>query len=135
MGGQVVGQPRVVVIEDDDDARAFLEDLFLSEGYLVRSARDADEARAAIAEHSPHLLVIDIMLPRETGLSLYRGLRDAGNAVRAIFITARPSDLPRIYARELGASDFFRKPFDADALLRSAARALGVLPRSGRSAA
>lgn len=132
----MVGPPRVVVVEDDDDARSFIEDLFASEGYAVRSARDADEARVAVAEHSPQLLVIDIMLPRETGLSFYRDIRASGRNVPAIFITARPSDLPRIYARELGASDFFRKPFDADALLRSAARALGVPPPAGgRSAA
>jgi two-component system OmpR family response regulator len=122
-----LGPSRVVVIEDDEDARSFLEDLFSSEGWVVRSARDAEEAYGIVDELDPHLLVIDVMLPRETGFAFYRAVRRK-KEIPAIFITAKPSDLPRIYARELGASDFFRKPFDGDALLASAARVVGSPP-------
>ncbi len=115
---------RVLVVEDDDDTRTFLIDLFESDGWEVRAAPDPESARAAFKDFGPALAVLDVMLPRESGFDLYRRLKDAGAVPPAIFITAKPTDLPRLYAKQLGADDFFRKPFDADKLLASARAAV-----------
>jgi DNA-binding response OmpR family regulator len=123
----VTPRRRLVIVEDDDDTRAFLVDLFETEGWEVRSAGNPEAAYVAVRETDPDLLLIDIMLPRESGFEVYRKIR--GRA-QAIFITAKPTDLPRLLARELGAVGFFRKPFDAVKLLDSARDAV-----LGRSAA
>lgn len=117
-------RPRVVVVEDDEDTRIFLEDLFESEGFLVRSAQDPESAYAAIEDFKPSVLVLDVMLPRESGFDIYRTVCRRQARVPAIFVTAKPTDLPRIYARELGAEAFFRKPFDAEELLACALKAV-----------
>src|SRR5437870_4353297 len=102
---------RVVVVEDDDDTRTFLTDLFESDGWEVRGASDPESAHAAIRDFAPDLVVLDVMIPRESGFDIYRKVQKA-RELPAIFITAKPTDLPRLYAKELGARDFFRKPFD-----------------------
>lgn len=128
-------RPRVVVVEDDDDTRIFLEDLFESEGFEVRSAQDPESAYAAIEEFRPAVLILDVMLPRESGFDIYRTVCRRQQAVPAIFVTAKPTDLPRIYAHELGAEAFFRKPFDAEQLLacarKAAGRSIGPTRRAG----
>jgi two-component system OmpR family response regulator len=121
-------RPRIVIVEDDDDTRAFLEDLFATDGFLVRVAADPEGAYAAIRDFDPALVVLDVMLPRESGFEIYRNVRKIRGELPAIFITAKPTDLPRLTAEELGAQGFFRKPFDADELLRSAHAALATSP-------
>ena len=125
--------PRVVIVEDDDDTRSFLVDLFVSEGYAVRAAADPEGAYAAIRDFDPALAILDVMLPRESGFDIYRAVSKE-RELPAIFITAKPSDLPRLHARSLGAAGFFRKPFDAEELL-AAARAALARPRATHEAA
>jgi two-component system phosphate regulon response regulator OmpR len=126
--------PRVVIVEDDDDTRSFLVDLFVSEGYAVRAAGDPEGAYAAIRDFDPMLAVLDVMLPRESGFDIYRAVMKEREHLPAIFVTAKPSDLPRLHARVLGAVGFFRKPFDAEDLL-AAARAAITGPRTPSEAA
>jgi DNA-binding response OmpR family regulator len=116
-------RPRLVIVEDDDDTRSFLVDLFETDGWDVKAAGDPEGAYAAIRATDPDLLVLDVMLPRESGFDIYRKVN--GRAA-AIFITAKPTDLPRLYARELGAAGFFRKPFVGDELLASARAAIAA---------
>jgi DNA-binding response OmpR family regulator len=119
---------RVVIVEDDEDTRTFLVDLFESDGWAVRGAGDPEGAYAAIRDSNPALVVLDVMLPRESGFDIYRNVLKLRAALPAIFVTAKPTDLPRLYARELGAKDFFRKPFDAERLLASARAAVAAPP-------
>src|SRR5262249_14683059 len=93
------------------------------DGFEVRSAQDPESAYAAALSWEPHVLILDVMLPRESGFDIYRSLRKQNVEIPAIFVTAKPTDLPRIYAKELGAEAFFRKPFDAEKLLASARQA------------
>ena len=125
---------RVVIVEDDEDTRTFLVDLFESDGWTVRGAADPEGAYAAIRDSDPALVIMDVMLPRESGFDIYRNVRKLRGDLPAIFVTAKPTDLPKLYAKELGAKDFFRKPFDAEKLLASA-RAAVVKGRDGREAA
>jgi len=127
-------QARIVIVEDDEDTRTFLVDLFESDGYAVRGAADPEGAYAAIRDFDPVLVIMDVMLPRESGFDIYRNVRKQRGDLPAIFVTAKPTDLPRLYAKELGASGFFRKPFDAEKLLASA-RAAVVRGRAGETEA
>jgi two-component system OmpR family response regulator len=124
---------RVLLVEDDDDTRTFLIDLFESDGWEVRAAPDPEAARAGFREFAPDLAVLDVMLPRESGFDVYRRAKEAGKVPPVIFITAKPTDLPRLYAKQLGADGFFRKPFEADALL-ACARAAAARARAARAA-
>jgi DNA-binding response OmpR family regulator len=128
-------RPRIVVVEDDEDTRVFLEDLFESDGFAVRSAPDPESAYSAIDDWDPLVVILDVMLPRESGFDIYRAALRTRPDLAAIFVTAKPTDLPRIYARELGAEAFFRKPFDAEKLLASARAAAERAQKRERPAA
>jgi len=117
------GPRRALVVDDDDEAREYLRDLLSLCGIDVEVAADAEGARALVARRVPDIMLIDIMMPREDGASLLRGLRKRDVGVPAHFVTARSGDAPDEYARELDAG-VVRKPFRASELLEAVTNAL-----------
>ncbi|MGA7485902.1 MAG: response regulator [Xanthobacteraceae bacterium] len=120
----------ILFVEDDRDIRALLADFLVREGFIVEVAEDGAAVDRALARTKPDLVILDIMLPGEDGLSICRRLR-ARSAVPIIMLTARSDDVDRIVGLELGADDYVGKPFNPRELL---ARIRAVLRRIDRPA-
>lgn len=124
--------PAVLVADDDDNLRASVRASLEREGFGVREARDGVEARDILAEGSgpadrPSLVILDISMPRLSGLDLLRELRNRGDTIPVIFLTSRDEELDRVLGLELGADDYLPKPFS---LRELAARVRAVLRRA-----
>lgn len=106
----------LLVVEDDDDIRELLTTFLEREGFAVRSAADASEMDRRMAEETPDLVILDLMLPGEDGLSICRRLRAAGR-MPILMLTARNTSVDRIVGLEMGADDHLGKPFEPRELL------------------
>lgn len=115
----------LLVVDDDDEIRELLCDYLSDAGYQVLPAADGEQMRTQLALHKVDLVVLDLMLPGEDGLSLCRQLQGLpGPAV--ILLSAKGSTLDRITGLEAGADDYLAKPFDP---LELVARIKAVLRR------
>ncbi len=119
---------RVLIVEDDDAMCAALRAGFESEGYEVALARDGEAALGLAAARAPDLVLLDVMLPRRSGLDVLKHLRRAGDRVPVILVTARGQEMDKVVGLKLGADDYVTKPFGFMELL---ARVEAVLRRSG----
>lgn len=117
----------VAVVDDHQDIRELLARYLTENGYRVTVAPHAAAFRAALAIEVPDLIVLDVMMPGEDGLSLCREL-SARRIAPVIFLTALATDIDRIVGLEVGADDYLVKPFNPRELL---ARIKAVLRRSG----
>lgn len=107
-------QPRVLIAEDDDSLRRLLELRLNSEGYEVRSAADGMIALEIVEEWTPDAAVLDVMMPRLSGLSVCRELRERNDTglVPVILLTARCFDEDIQQVMALGGVEYISKPFD-----------------------
>ncbi|RVU05132.1 response regulator [Novosphingobium umbonatum] len=121
---------RLLLVDDEPDLREPLASYLERQGFAVKQAASAAQARAMIAEEVPELVLLDIMMPGEDGLSLCRHLTEA-KAIPTIFLTARGEATDRIVGLEIGADDYVVKPFEPRELV---ARIRSVLRRSSRAA-
>lgn len=134
-------QTRLLVIEDDPDIRALLAEFLGREGYEVRGLETGRLATQTIDGFGPALVILDIMLPGEDGLSVCRRIRAESN-VPIIMLTAKTGDIDKIVGLEIGADDYLGKPFNPRellarirALLRRSSLAAGTASSSRRKAA
>jgi DNA-binding response OmpR family regulator len=118
--------PRVLVIDDDVGLRDLVVTYLAKNGFDVEGVGDADAFRASLVRLSPDLVVLDLMLPGEDGLSLLRWLRATGGPP-VIIASARGEEVDRVVGLEVGADDYLAKPFGPRELL---ARIRAVLRRS-----
>ena len=107
----------VVVAEDDRAVRTALERALDLEGYRVHTVGDGEALLAAVAEHGPDLIVLDVMMPRLDGLSACRRLRAQGDRTPIVILTARAEVPDRVSGLDAGADDYLPKPFALDELL------------------
>ena len=124
-------QTRLLLVDDEPSLREPLADYLVRQGFLVRQAEDAAKARSALLEDTPDLVLLDIMMPGEDGLSLCRHLTETKN-LPVIFLTARGEATDRIVGLEIGADDYVVKPFEPRELV---ARIRSVLRRATKTAA
>ncbi|MGO4711306.1 response regulator [Bradyrhizobium sp. 2TAF24] len=117
--------PHILVVEDDRETRALIARYLRANGCNVMVAADGHEMDRHIANSRVDLIVLDLMLPGEDGLSLCRRLR-ASSQLPVIMLTARGEDVDRIVGLEMGADDYLGKPFNPRELL---ARINAVLRR------
>ena len=123
-----LGNYRTVLVVDDDPNVVELARLYLErDGHRVLTASDGAEALTLAREEQPNLIVLDLMLPRLSGLDVCRALREESE-VPVIMLTARVEEDDRLAGLELGADDYVTKPFSPREL---AARVRAVLRRSG----
>ena len=115
----------VLVVDDDPSIREMLSEYLSSEGYRVVLAEDGAAMRREIERVAPDLVLLDLKLPREDGLSLARFLRERYD-VGIIMVTGAGGVVDRIVGLEVGADDYVAKPFDPRELL---ARIKSVLRR------
>jgi DNA-binding response OmpR family regulator len=125
---------RILVVEDDPAILTGLEDLLAGEGFEVRSARDGAAALRAYQAETPALILLDVMIPRVSGLDVCREIRRKDPLTPILMLTAKGQEVDKVVGLELGADDYIVKPFGVGELLarvraalrRAAARAAGV---------
>ena len=120
MGQQAVapadGAPHLLVVDDDRRIRDLLLRFLQREGYRVTTAQSAAEARAKLGGLSFDLLILDVMMPGETGFELTQAIR-VSSSVPILMLTARDETENRIRGLEIGADDYLAKPFEARELI------------------
>ncbi|RPE75903.1 response regulator [Vulcaniibacterium tengchongense] len=118
-------QSLILVVDDDPDLRKLITGFLSGHGYRVEAAEDANQMRRAIEELRPDLVILDVMMPGEDGLSAARRLAAEGGPA-LIMLSALGSDTDRIIGLEIGADDYLAKPCNPRELL---ARVRAVLRR------
>ena len=117
---------KILVVDDDARLRSLLQRYLEEQGYTVKAVADAEQMDRALSRELYSLMVLDLMLPGEDGLSICNRLRSTGNTIPIIMLTAKGDDADRINGLEAGADDYLPKPFNPRELL---ARIKAVLRR------
>ena len=123
---------KILVVEDEPAMVAGLRDNFEFEGYEVITARDGIEGLERALDESPDLVVLDVMMPRMSGLEVCKQLRAKRASLPIIMLTARGQEVDKVVGLELGADDYVTKPFSIRELLarvKSVLRPTAVLPK------
>ena len=119
---------RVLVVEDSPTTRARIVRALEDAGYDVMMAEDGEQAIAAVREHHPELVVLDIVLPKKNGYQVCRTIKsDPELAIKVLIVTAKDQEKDRIWSGRQGADRHLSKPIDMDLLL-STVRDLVPLP-------
>ncbi len=121
---------KLLVVDDEAALREPLAEYLSRQGFVVQQASSAAEARSRLRDETPDLVLLDIMMPGEDGLSFCRHLVETKH-LPTIFLTARGEATDRIVGLEIGADDYVVKPFEPRELV---ARIRSVLRRAARSA-
>ncbi|QAU34658.1 two-component system response regulator OmpR [Janthinobacterium sp. 17J80-10] len=121
-------QARVLVVDDDLRLRDLLRRYLTEQGFHVVTAENAQAMNKLWLRERYDMLILDLMLPGEDGLSICRRLRGAGDQTPIIMLTAKSEDVDRIVGLEMGADDYLPKPFNPRELV---ARINAVLRRKG----
>ena len=124
-------QVKLLLVDDEASLREPLADYLSRQGFVVRQASDAAKARSALLEDTPDLVLLDIMMPGEDGISLCRHLVET-RGLPVIFLTAKGEATDRIVGLEIGADDYVVKPFEPRELV---ARIRSVLRRASKGGA
>ncbi len=122
---------RLLLVDDEASLREPLAEYLLRQGFAVTQAASAAEARSVLRDETPELVLLDIMMPGEDGLSLCRHLAET-RAIPTILLTARGEATDRIVGLEIGADDYVVKPFEPRELV---ARIRSVLRRAAKGGA
>ena len=131
------GQTHILLVDDEATLREPLAEYLTKQGFRVQQASDASQARSVMNAFNFDIILLDIMMPGEDGLSFCRHVRDK-TEIPVIFISAKGEELDRIVGLELGADDYITKPFSPRELvarikvvLRRTNNGNGVAPGSG----
>jgi len=120
------GPPHILIVDDHREIRDLVSRILTREGFRVSTAQDGRTMRKVLADARIDLVLLDIMLPGEDGLTLCRSLR-AASQIPIIMLTAKGEEVDRIVGLEMGADDYLPKPFGGRELV---ARIKAVLRRS-----
>jgi len=102
---------KVLIVEDDEAMSVALRDGFTYEGYAVTVAKDGEAGLHLATTAGPALILLDVMLPKMTGLDVCRKLRTDGSGVPIIMLTARGQEIDKVLGLKQGADDYVTKPF------------------------
>jgi two-component system alkaline phosphatase synthesis response regulator PhoP len=119
--------PSVLIVEDDEAMAVALRDGFSYEGYDVRVAKDGAEGLRQASEGNHDLIILDVMLPKMSGLDVCKRIRRQGSKVPIIMLTARGQEIDKVLGLKTGADDYVTKPFS---FLELMARVEAILRRS-----
>ena len=122
---------KVLIVEDDDAMAAALRDGFEYEGFPATVAKDGAIGLRLAEESGPDFIILDVMLPKMSGLDICKKLRSEGNRTPIIMLTARGQEIDKVLGLKLGADDYVTKPFSFMELM---ARVEAILRRTNGSA-
>ncbi|MBI4573985.1 MAG: response regulator [candidate division NC10 bacterium] len=111
--------PRVLVVDDEPDAVELLTEFLRAKGYEVITASDGEEALRKVKEDRPHLILLDVRMPKLNGLEVLRRVREIDREVGVIMVTAVNEEETGREALKMGAFDYITKPLDLKYLERS----------------
>ncbi len=137
MIGAMENQPQILVVDDDREIRDLLARFLVRHGFRVETAADGKAMWAVLRDRRIDLVVLDLMMPGDDGLTLCRELRGKSD-MPVIMLTAMGEDIDRIIGLEVGADDYVAKPFNPRELLariRAVMRRAGAAPRAGEGEA
>lgn len=120
---------KILVVDDDVRLRELLQRYLTDQGFSVKVASDSKEMDSVLSNDNVDLLVLDLMLPGEDGLSICRRIRGSGKTLPIVMLTARGDEVDRIIGLEMGADDYLPKPFNPRELM---ARINAVMRRHER---
>ncbi len=129
-----MSQQLVLVVDDEPDIRELVKEILEDEGYAVHVAADVQSARESIAEHLPDLVLLDIWMPDEDGVSLLKSWRESGELkFPVVMISGHATVETAVEATRLGAVDFIEKPLSLARLLLTVEKALAsFVPQGGQ---
>ena len=121
---------KILIIDDEDDPRKYLETLFQENGYETATANDGDEGLAKIREFTPDVITLDIIMPHETGVKFYRQLvKDEQLKHIPVIICSGVTRYKELFSRDYPTMPkpfaFIEKPIDKDELLNKVKEAIG----------
>jgi DNA-binding response OmpR family regulator len=108
---------RILIVEDDSSIARLVQLELEHRGLRVRCAYDGPSGLEAVADFDPSAIVLDIMLPGMDGVGVLKRLRQKGNGVPVIMLTARDTAADKVHSLDLGADDYLTKPFDTEELM------------------
>lgn len=108
--------PRLLVVEDDEPLRELLRRGLVEDGHVVDALPDGSDCEAYLADGAYDVLLLDLNLPREDGLSILRRIRSGGDSTPVLILTARDDTRDVVAGLDSGADDYLRKPFTFDEL-------------------
>ena len=126
---------RVLIVEDEKSIVDIVRFNLEKEGYAVLTAYDGEAGLTAAREEKPDLILLDVMLPRRNGFDVCRILREEGDGVPVIILTAREGESDKVMGLEIGADDYITKPFSMRELLarvKSNIRRTDMLQKTAR---
>ena len=110
-------QPHLLVVDDDERIRSLLQQFLVQDGYLISTAENAEQAKILLSGIEFDLIILDVMMPGQDGVSFTGELRNLGNNTPILLLTARGETEDRIKGLEVGADDYLPKPFEPKELL------------------
>ncbi len=119
-------QNKILVLDDDIRLRSLLDRYLTKEGFQVRCVASSEQMNRLFSRENFHLLVLDLIMPGEDGLSICRRLRQSNNQIPILMLTGKADEIDRIVGLEIGADDYLTKPFNPRELL---ARIRAILRR------
>lgn len=120
---------KLLIVEDDESIRFLLRQNLEFEGYEVFEVEDGEAGLRMATELAPDLMVLDLMLPKMSGMEVCKRLRAVGNEVPILMLTARGESIDKVMGLKTGADDYLTKPFD---VLELTARIEALLRRVGK---
>lgn len=125
-------QSRILVVDDDPDLRRLIADFLAGHGYQVSAADNVAAMHGELARAATDLVILDVMMPKQSGYDVCREIRQRDARVPILFLTAKGEEVDKVVGLKLGADDYVLKPFGVHELL---ARVEALLRRARASAA
>ncbi|KIT16998.1 response regulator [Jannaschia aquimarina] len=126
-------QAHVLLVDDDERIRELLQKFLVRNGYLVTTARDADHARRLLLGLDFDIVILDVMMPGDDGITLCGEIRESRASLPIFLLTAKGETSDRIAGLEAGADDYLPKPFEPKELLLRMKAVLRRAPASGEA--
>ncbi len=108
---------RILIVEDDRSIARLIQLELEHRGFVVRCVHDGPSGLEAALEFEPSAIILDIMLPGTDGVGVLKKLRQQGNRVPVIMLTARDTSADKVHSLDMGADDYLTKPFDTEELM------------------
>jgi two-component system, OmpR family, response regulator len=123
--------PTILIVDDDEEISHLVAEMFRQEGFAVTAIGNGSQLDGALECNTPNIVILDLMLPGEDGISICRRLRARHGALPILMLTAKSDPVDRVVGLEIGADDYVTKPFNPRELL---ARVRAILRRTNGSA-